>query len=330
MFGSIVSRISKLTLYAAVLSILLSSAQPMVLAQFDGASPSSKSLPSETGRRSIKITLPRGKPGDLSYEKIEFDLELNVWLAGTDFANVPSGSVPILKMAFEERKQRHQLNSSAILLVQRAENFSQFEKQGLPPEALEFLARDLPETLPDKAARQRMLVDYKKAEIEAERILAEKIMEILTPTDQAKFLAGAAKLDAFLVHPVGEQFLQLSTAQKSAIRRRFELRKSYSDKRVVRSKELSVGNGQSKTNPPKSTSPGIAILKPFPPESKEEFEARMMIFAVLSRDQLTQFLRLNGSMSEAGQIEDWVRSMPDDRRQIATRMLELDLDSIQP
>lgn len=263
-------------------------------------------------RRGNEIKFNRGEPDSLMNRMLNFDLEQNIWLLGFDYPkNSNEEAIKKLKECFEVRRKVGMENKGPLLAIVRAESL--VEGQNVPPQILDDMFGKAPDKLPDAKQRQELLTEYFKAETEAETLLSNQIAELLKPSEQFEFLAKPARLDAFLVHPIGQIYLHLSDSQKKLLRKQFQIRKSLETQRL-QSTEQSKVRDKLKAEV-ESGKRSITLQVPLP--STEEIQARMNLFAILDEEQLVSLLRLNRTIKSDQGVADWIGALTGETQAIA-------------
>lgn len=262
----------------------------------------------------VGLRVNRGEPGSFLNRWWDFDSQLDIWKMGVEYPkDMHPDTRQKLQECVQQRKESQRKNEQPLL----AFKLSSIDLKGLPPEISEKVYGKAPETLPSDSEREKMFVDYCKAEIEAESLMCEQIFELLKPSELSIFLGKPARLDAFLIHPMGELYLNLSSAQKTAIPKQYQIRKSLTDARVRSPQQLEANRKALEDVKPGTRTINIQM----PAETLEEFTARMYLFALLESEQLVQFLRLNQSIKPDQQITDWIDTLKGERRTIAYEVL---------
>ncbi len=263
-------------------------------------------------RRGNEIKFNRGEPDSLMNRMRKFDFEQNIWLLGFDYPkNANQESIKKLKECFEARRKVGMENKRPLLAIARAENL--VDGQNVPPQILDNMFGKVPDKLPDANERQELLAEYFKAETEAETLLSDQIAELLTPSEQFEFLAKPARLDAFLVHPIGQIYLNLSDSQKKLARKQFQIRKSLETQRFQSTEQSKVRDKLKEEV--ESGKRSITLQVPLP--SSEEIRARMNLLAVLDQEQLVSLLRLNRTIKSDQGVADWIGALTGETQAIA-------------
>lgn len=268
-----------------------------------------------TLRRGNEIKFNRGEPDSLMNRMLKFDAEKNIWLFGFDYPkDANEVAIKKLKDCFETRRKTHMENKRPLLAIVRAENL--VEGQNVPPQILDNLYGKAPAKLPDVKQQQELLTEYFKAENEAETLLSRQIAELLTPSEQFELLAKPGRLDAFLVHPIGQIYLDLSDSQKKLSQKQFQIRKALETQRLQATAQSKVRDKLKEEV--ESGKRNITLQVPLP--SAEEIEARMNLLAVLNEEQLVKLLRLNRTIKSDQGVTDWIGGLTGETQAIAKRV----------
>lgn len=266
-------------------------------------------------RRGYEIKFNRGEPDSLMNRMLKFDAEQNIWLLGFDYPkDANEEAIKKLKDCFEARRKVRTENKRPLLAIVRAENV--VEGQNIPPQILDNMFGKAPDKLPDAKLQQELLIEYFKAENQAEALLAEQIAELLTPSELFEFLAKPARLDAFLVHPIGQIYLDLSDSQKKLARKQFQIRKSLETQRLRSTEQAKVRDKLKEEV--ESGKRSITLQVPLP--STEEIEARMNLLAFLNEEQLVKLLRLNRTIKSDQGVADWIGALTGETQAIAEKI----------
>ena len=266
--------------------------------------------PGQNSGRELKFN--RGEPDSFMSRMLNFDAELNIWLLGVDYPkSANEDAIKKLKLCFEERRKARVVNKKPLLAIVRAEHLA--DGQNIPPKILDKMFGELPAKLPDDKQRQELLSEYFRAEIEAEILLSDQIIELLTPSEQFEFLAKPALFDAFLAHPIGQFYLELSDEQKSSAKKQFQVRKSLEVQRLRSADQSKLA--EKIREEAESGKRNINLTVPMP--SSQEIRARMKLLAVLDKHQLEKFLRLSRTIKSDQGVADWFGTLKGETQSIA-------------
>ncbi len=160
-------------------------------------------------------------------------------------------------------------------------------------------------------ARRQFISEYYERVLEIETNFSEQVDQILSPTEQAKLLRGPVNVTSFLVHPIAAIYLNLTTAQQSELRRRYDLLES------IKRARMSEIQSSSATSP---TGKAVKLLR-LPAPDEAELSKYYEALAVLSHDQLEDFLRLHDKVKDLETLDHWFESLSEQRRKIAGPLL---------
>jgi hypothetical protein len=255
----------------------------------------------------------RGDPGSFADRLLQFDTQLNVWILGLEFPKTLGAEADkTLRECFEQRKKSHAINRRPLSAILRTEHLD-LAGHDFAKNLLDKHFGVVPRTVADADAHKTLLTNYFKAEVDAETLLAEQISEILNPAQQFEFFSKPATMDSFLVHPIGEIYLKLSKSQKAALHKQFQLRHSLADARLRSPAQMkAIDEAKEQVEAGKRN---LNIRVPSP--TIEEIKARMQLFAILDKEQLLQFLRLNRSIKPNQQVDDWIKALKGEDRRLA-------------
>ena len=263
---------------------------------------------------SVSVEVPADVWSELARSRKHFDQRFtNVWLTfivdtdETRYDGLTSEKVSLIKEQFKQRREIHRTNASTLAVIERAEISDWLVDQGVPDT---YLGRELEQRskMPSEEERLDLLSKYRSLEQEAERRLAENLLEILTPVEQRNFLSFPARIDDFLVHPIGELYLGLNPSQKAAIEQKFNKLSEIREQRSITKKNSAEKKG---------------LVVQVGMTSKEEISVRMQMLSLLSTEQLTTWLRLSGTIALNSSVSDWIDQLPAPEREIAAKHLRV-------
>lgn len=210
--------------------------------------------------------------------------------------------------AFEQREQEWQDHRKLLTDATAFEREQILNAQGtaIQKKLYRQIHPEVARKLSDEEKNQ-VYVEYARLEIESERAFADKIIEIVPPAIQPTFLKDfTSKGHQFLVSPLGAEYLSLSDQQAAEVKKRFS---RYTAEVSDRLREARKKNPTGKLTP-ESLDTDHQLLK-----------LKMMIFSALERKQLEKYLRLKGTLTPNGTLEEWIDQLPAAERPIVKSYL---------
>lgn len=252
-------------------------------------------------------------------DKIRFiDRRFDIWMAllHPEFKDWDEQLDPKVRQAFNDafatrtraRQDTHAKTAVLLLTDPRADP----GRRPLPQRLVELMTKDSPSLLEmDEDARRQFISDYYERVFEIETVFSEQVDQILSPSEQAKLLRGPVNVTSFLVHPIASIYLNLTTAQRTELRRRYDLLESAQRAR------MSEIQSSSATSP---SGKAVKLLR-LPTPDEAELTKYYETLAVLSQDQLNDFLRLQGKLNDLETLDHWLESLSEQHRKIAEPLL---------
>lgn len=252
-------------------------------------------------------------------DKIRFiDRRFDIWmvLLHPEFKDWDEQLDPKVRQAFNgafaTRTRARQDAHAKAAVLSLTEPREDSDRLALPQRLVELMTKDSPSLLEmNDDARRQFISEYYERVLEIETNFSEQVDQILSPTEQAKLLRGPVAVASFLVHPIAAIYLNLTTAQQSELRRRYDLLES------IKRARMSEIQSSSATSP---TGKAVKLLR-LPAPDEAELSKYYEALAVLSHDQLEDFLRLHDKVKDLETLDHWFESLSEQRRKIAGPLL---------
>ena len=260
----------------------------------------------------------KSEPPSFSDKIRLIDRRFDIWmvLLHPEFKDWDEQLDPKVRQAFNDafatRTRARQDTHAKAAVLSLTEPRADSGRRALPQRLVELMTKDSPSLLEmDEDARRQFISEYYERVFEIETVFSEQVDQILSPSEQAKLLRGPVNVTSFLVHPIAAIYLNLTTAQKTELRRRYDLLESAQRARMSEIQSSSVTPPTGKT---------VKLLR-LPTPDEAELTKYYETLAVLSQDQLKDFLRLQGKLNDLETLDHWFESLSEQHRKIAEPLL---------